>query len=65
VAKPWDFTAGVLLVRNAGGSVTDLEGNDIDPLNFKGYLVASCRPDGHERALTLLRERGFARREQE
>ncbi len=28
---PWDIAAGMLLVREAGGVVTDLEGNDIPP----------------------------------
>jgi myo-inositol-1(or 4)-monophosphatase len=28
---PWDIAAGMLLVREAGGVVTDLEGNDIAP----------------------------------
>ena len=25
--KPWDVAAGVLMVREAGGTVTDMEGN--------------------------------------
>ena len=28
---PWDIAAGVLLIREAGGRVTDLEGNDVVP----------------------------------
>ena len=36
---PWDLAAGVLLVREAGGRVTDLEGNDA-PLRA-GPIVAS------------------------
>lgn len=27
---PWDFAAGILLIREAGGRVTDLEGNDLN-----------------------------------
>jgi fructose-1,6-bisphosphatase/inositol monophosphatase family enzyme len=61
---PWDLTPGALLVRNAGGKVTDLYGKDIDPLSFEGYLVASTHPGDHERMLELLSECGFpARRE--
>ncbi|MCS7197689.1 MAG: inositol monophosphatase [Candidatus Bipolaricaulota bacterium] len=37
--KPWDMAAGVLLVREAGGRVTDLEGNKLD-LN-RGEVLAS------------------------
>lgn len=29
--KPWDTAAGVLLVREAGGRVTDLDGREFDP----------------------------------
>lgn len=38
--RPWDFAAGMLLVEEAGGRVTDFEGK---PLSFlkKGSLVAS------------------------
>ena len=48
---PWDVAAGVLLVREAGGAVTDLDGNDVDIdhpeiLATNGWL--------HEAALTLL-----------
>jgi myo-inositol-1(or 4)-monophosphatase len=28
---PWDIAAGILLVREAGGRVTDLHGNDVHP----------------------------------
>ena len=36
---PWDIAAGLLLVREAGGRVTDLEGRDIVPVS--GPVVAS------------------------
>jgi myo-inositol-1(or 4)-monophosphatase len=39
---PWDIAAGLLLVREAGGRVTDLEGRDIFPSNTP--VVAS---NGH------------------
>ena len=39
---PWDVAAGVLLVREAGGVVTDLEGNEITGLAH-GPLVAASR----------------------
>jgi myo-inositol-1(or 4)-monophosphatase len=37
--NPWDLAAGVLLVREAGGRVTDLEGNDARLVG--GEIVAS------------------------
>jgi myo-inositol-1(or 4)-monophosphatase len=39
---PWDIAAGLLMVREAGGRVTDLEGRDIMPAT--GPVVAS---NGH------------------
>jgi myo-inositol-1(or 4)-monophosphatase len=37
--SPWDIAAGLLLVREAGGRVTDLEGRDIGPVS--GPVVGS------------------------
>lgn len=39
---PWDVAAGVLLVREAGGIVTDLEGHEVTGLSH-GPLVAASR----------------------
>ena len=36
----WDMAAGVLLVREAGGIVTDFEGGD--EFLFRGDVIASC-----------------------
>ena len=49
---PWDIAAGLLLVREAGGRVTDLEGRDIGPVS--GPVVGS---NGllHDWLLELLR----------
>ena len=38
--NPWDLAAGVLLVREAGGRVTDLEGRDARLTS--GPIVAKC-----------------------
>lgn len=43
---PWDFAAGALLVREAGGTVTDLDGNDRDV--SAGSLVAGNQPIHHQ-----------------
>ena len=50
---PWDIAAGVLLVREAGGTVTDLDGRDVTGLSH-GPLVAGSRVM-HEWLLTTLR----------
>jgi myo-inositol-1(or 4)-monophosphatase len=38
---PWDVAAGVLLVREAGGVVTDLEGHHVSGLDHGGLVAAS------------------------
>ncbi|WP_035321805.1 inositol monophosphatase family protein [Peribacillus kribbensis] len=44
--SPWDYAAGLLLVQEVGGAVTDVYGNDIDFLK-KSSIFAS-RPGLHE-----------------
>ena len=36
--SPWDMAAGLLMVREAGGYVTDLDGNDA--MFAKGHIIA-------------------------
>lgn len=49
---PWDMAAGVLLVEEAGGRVTDMDGGPLDI--FAGHVVAAN--DGlHERMLSVIR----------
>ena len=51
---PWDYAAGTLLVREAGGIVTDLGG--ADPGFIPGAIVAG-NPDMHAWLLALLARR--------
>ena len=51
VDKPWDWKAGALLVREAGGRVSELTQRRAgDP-----HIVASA-PDVHDALLSVLRE---------
>jgi myo-inositol-1(or 4)-monophosphatase len=50
---PWDIAAGVLLVREAGGIVTDLEGEGVSGLDHGGLVAASSAM--HEWLLKTLR----------
>ncbi|HXG64209.1 MAG TPA: inositol monophosphatase [Blastocatellia bacterium] len=59
---PWDLTAGVLLVKRAGGAVTDLAGNEINPLVYSEYLVATSQEDLHGETLQTLNRYGLGRR---
>jgi myo-inositol-1(or 4)-monophosphatase len=51
--KPWDIAAGLLLVREAGGIVTDLQGGD--GMLASGDVLAAS-PSVHPALLELLRD---------
>ncbi len=53
--KPWDMAAGLLLVREAGGFVTDLEGRD--DMFMSGHIVAGNETI-HRELLMLLQAAG-------
>ena len=53
--SPWDLAAGILLVREAGGFVTDLDGGDA--VLAKGQVAAGNDTMHHE-LLRLLKEAG-------
>jgi myo-inositol-1(or 4)-monophosphatase len=52
--EPWDIAAGVLLVREAGGVVTDLEGQYVSGLTA-GPVIAASRVM-HDWLLTTIRD---------
>jgi myo-inositol-1(or 4)-monophosphatase len=51
--SPWDMAAGELLVREAGGFVTDLDGNDA--MLSKGHILAGNETI-HRELLRLLKQ---------
>ena len=53
--SPWDLAAGILLVREAGGFVTDLDGGDA--ILTKGHVGAG-NDTMHRELLRLLNEAG-------
>jgi myo-inositol-1(or 4)-monophosphatase len=53
--SPWDLAAGILLVREAGGFVTDLDGGDA--VLAKGH-VAAGNDTMHRELLRLIKEAG-------
>ena len=52
LARPWDYAAGVILVREAGGIVTDVKGNDLT-LKSKSIL-ASNNKKNHNKMIKIL-----------
>jgi myo-inositol-1(or 4)-monophosphatase len=53
-ASAWDLSAACLIVRNSGGYVTDLQGVDIDPINHKGYIIASANKEAKDQFLAMV-----------
>lgn len=51
--KPWDTAAGGLLVQEAGGVVTDFDGDEHAWLT-NGEIIASSSPRVHEQILSLI-----------
>lgn len=50
--KPWDIAAGSLILEEAGGAITDYQGN---PIHFEGN-TSVCASNGtfHKQLLDLL-----------
>jgi len=66
---PYDIAAGYLILKEAGGVVTDAYGKDLDSRPLMGIgkqyqlsTVASSNPSLHQ-ILIMLIDRGFARLE--
>ena len=56
--KPWDVAAGVLLVCEAGGSVTTFDGTDYDVSNHRIVASNGLIHDEMTAMLTRLDQRG-------
>jgi len=55
-SNAWDLSAAILIIRNSGGFVTDLDGNDIDPVKHKGYIIAHANKKVKDDFLEMLNE---------
>jgi len=55
-SNAWDLSAAILIVRNCGGFVTDLEGNNIDAISHKGYIIASANKIVRDEFLEMMKE---------
>jgi myo-inositol-1(or 4)-monophosphatase len=51
--KPWDVSAGALIVREAGGTVTNMDGT---PLDLAGAQIAATNGRIHQELLKVLEE---------
>ncbi len=52
--KPWDMAAGLLIVREAGGFVTDAAGGDVAIREGAGHDVVAANPHMHARLLEVV-----------
>lgn len=50
--NPWDYAAGMLLIQEAGGKVTDWNGNALDPA--QGNSVIGSNGQVHKELFNLL-----------
>lgn len=50
---PWDIAAGALLIREAGGTVTDVSGG---PLDLGAPSIAAADPRLHPKPIEALKE---------
>ena len=53
-AEPFDLAAGALIVRGAGGEVTDLGGQPIDAVTHRGPYVAAVDSRARAEILALV-----------
>ena len=51
----WDLSAGLLLVRAAGGDIVDLDGHPLRTVGHRGAFVAALRRQDRDRVAELLR----------
>ncbi|GAC1347028.1 MAG: inositol monophosphatase family protein [Acetobacteraceae bacterium] len=52
--KPWDMAAGLLIVREAGGFVTDAAGREATMLEHAGNDIVCANPTLHPRLLAVV-----------
>ncbi len=55
-AHPYDLAAGIMLLRGAGGEVTDLAGNPIETTNHRGPFVAGLDPEARRKVAAIVRK---------
>ncbi len=63
LSRSFDFAAGYLLIKEAGGIVTDIDGKEIDgvevSVNRSTPLLASANEELHRKAVEILMRRGL------
>ena len=51
--RPWDCSGGAVILREAGGIISDWQGDETQWL-YNGQIFAASSPRVHEKALSLL-----------
>jgi myo-inositol-1(or 4)-monophosphatase len=54
--KPWDMAAGLLIVKEAGGFVTDAAGRESTVLEHAGNDIVAANPHMHRQLLDVVAE---------
>ena len=55
-AEPYDLLAATLIVRRAGGEVSDAHGKPIDAMRHQGPFIAALEPESAARVARVLKE---------
>jgi len=53
-SNAWDLSAAYLIIKNSGGYVTDLKGEEINPIHHKGYIIASANSYVRDEFLAMI-----------
>lgn len=54
--SPYDLSAGIKIVQNAGGLVVDMDNNPIKEVGHRGTLIASCNANHRLKIINLFKE---------
>ena len=52
---PWDLCAGIVILREAGGIITDLSGEDIK-LDRASPVIAANSQENHQKLLAIVKK---------
>ncbi len=55
-AAPYDLAAGIMLVRGAGGDVTDLAGSPIGATDHRGAFIAGIDEEARRKIAAIARK---------
>ena len=60
VSKIWDIAAGAIIIKNAGGILTDIKGNEVFPIDMaactdQNFMILASNKKNHEELKEILK----------